>query len=566
VKKNVVVLGMHDGHNSSAALIKNGSVVAAIQEERLVNQKNYSGIPYHSIQKVFEISNIHPSDVDVIAIAGHIHSHISLKEHPLHVRLYERYARLFSSHAMTSIMIKIMQKFRNIHDLTVFFKEINLENAEIIFIDHHLAHAACAYYQRPHEAETLVLTLDGAGDGLCSTVSIGDKYSIHRIASTTAYNSPGNVFYSEITGYLGLKRWEHEYKVMGMAPYGISDYCINEIRKIVRVNPTKPLEFENTIGGYVTHVQKKLIRLLSEQRFDNISAATQQHYEEILTQWVTNAVHATNIRKIACAGGMFLNVKANKILRELDIIDDIFIYPAASDEGIPVGAAMEGYYRFCEREGITPKKDILGPIYYGMDYNNEYIKKALTDSGWIKHSELISDIDQELGEKISHGNVIARFKGRDEWGPRGLGNRSILADPRDLKIIRKINFAIKHRDFWMPFAPSVLDEHMKDYFVNPRFAPYMIEAFDSTPLAEEIIAGLHPNDLTGRPQAVNNWNNDYQKVLLSFQETTGVGGILNTSFNLHGYPIVGTPEIALDTFKQSDLDGLAIGNWLVMKK
>ena len=565
MKSDIIVLGIHDGHNAGAALIKNGCVAAAVQEERLVNEKNFSGAPVLSLQKVFEISRIHPSDVNVIAIAGLINTHLSLKERPLHVKMYERYAKLFSSHFVNAILVNFLHKWRKMGDLAKLFKEMNLENIEIQFIDHHTAHAACAYYQRPWTGETLVLTLDGAGDGLCSTVNIGRKNSLDRIAATTAYNSPGNVFYSEITGYLGLKRWEHEYKVMGMAPYGISDLCIDHIRKIVRVNPKKPLEFENIFGAYVSHVQKKLIHLLAEQRFDNISAATQQHFEDILTQWVTNAVHETGIHKIACAGGMFLNVKGNKLLRELDIIDDIFVYPAASDEGIPVGAAMEGYYRFCEREGITPNKEILGPIYYGMEYDNEYIKKILIDSGWIEQSAFIPDIDQELGEKLAQGNVIARFKGRVEWGPRGLGNRSILADPRDLKVIRKLNFAIKHRDFWMPFAPSVLDERMQDYFINSRFAPYMIEAFDTTPKAEEIIAGLHPKDLTGRPQAVNDWNTDYRKVLLSYQEITGVGGILNTSFNLHGYPIVGTPEIAIHTLNQSDLNGLAIGNWLVMK-
>jgi carbamoyltransferase len=565
VKIDIIVLGIHEGHNAGAALIKNGCVVAAIQEERLVNEKNFSGLPSLSIQKVFEISHIHPSDVTVIAVAGLANAHLSLKERPLHVKIYEKYAKLFSSHFVNAMLIKFLHKWRNMRDLSKLFKEVNLENIEILFIEHHTAHAACAYYQRPWSEETLVLTLDGAGDGLCSTVNIGRKNSLEKIAETTAYNSPGNVFYSEITGYLGLKRWEHEYKVMGMAPYGVSDYCIDHMRKIIRVNPNKPLEFENIFGAYVSYAQKKLVHLLAEQRFDNISAAAQQHFEDILTQWVTNAVNATDIHKIACAGGSFLNVKANKILRELGIIDDIFVYPAASDEGIPVGAAMEGYYRYCEREGLHPDKEILGPIYYGMEYDNKYIKKILTETGWIKKSEFISNIDQELGEKLAQGNVMARFKGRVEWGPRGLGNRSILADPRDLKVIRKINFAIKHRDFWMPFAPSVLDERMKDYFVKPRFAPYMIEAFDTTSQAEEILAGLHPKDLTGRPQSVNGWNSDYQNVLRSYQEITGVGGILNTSFNLHGYPIVGTPEIAIHTLNHSDLNGLAIGNWLVMK-
>jgi len=566
MKKEIIVLGIHDGHNAGAALIRDGSVVAAVQEERLVNEKNYSGTPSNSIKMVFEISNIHPNDVDLISIAGLVRSHAPLKERPLHVMLYERFAFLFKHHGTNKFLINFLHRRRKMDELNRILKDLGIENKEMMFVEHHLAHAACAYYQRPWDNETLVLTLDGAGDGLCSTVNVGHDFSINRIASTTAYNSPGNIFYSEITGYLGLKRWEHEYKVMGMAPYGISDYCIDEIRKIVRINPNKPLEFDNTIGAYVTYVQKKLIKLLAEKRFDNICAATQQHFEELVIQWVKNAINETGLHKVACAGGMFLNVKANKVLREMEEIDDIFFYPAAGDEGIPVGAAMEGYYRFCEREGIKPRKEKLGPIYYGMEYDNDYIEKVLRKTGWIKKANFIDEINEEVGEMVANGAIIARFNDRVEWGPRALGNRSILADPRDLRVIRKLNFAIKQRDFWMPFAPSVLDERKEDYFIDAKFAPYMIEAFDTKPEADEIIAGLHPRDRTGRPQVVNDWNEGYRKILKTFEEITGVGGVLNTSFNLHGCPIVGTPEIAIKTLENSGLDGLAIGNWLVKKR
>jgi carbamoyltransferase len=407
--------------------------------------------------------------------------------------------------------------------------------------------------------------LDGAGDGLCSTINIGKNFSFERIASTTSYNSPGNIFYSEITGYLGLKRWEHEYKVMGMAPYGDPDYCLDKIQKIVRINPHKPLEFENTIGAYVIYVQKKLMKLLAEQRFDNISAATQKHFENLVCQWVQNAIDATGVHKLACAGGMFLNVKANKLIREMEIVENVFFYPAASDEGIPVGAALEGYYRFCEREGVIARKENLGPIYYGMEYSNDEIESVLKKTGWLQKAQFVDEIDNEVGERIANGSIIARFSGRVEWGPRGLGNRSILADPRDLRVIRRINYAIKHRDFWMPFAASILDERKSDYLINAREAPYMIEAFDTTKKAEELIAGLHPKDMTCRPQTVNSWNPGYLDVLKTFEEISGIGGMLNTSFNLHGHPLVGTPEIALHTFNNSDLEVLSIGNWFVEK-
>ncbi len=565
MKKDIIVLGIHDGHNAGAALIKNGSVAAALQEERLNNIKNYSGTPINAIKAVFDISKVDPSDIDAIAIAGLVHSHAPLKERPLHVKLYERYAGLFKYHTANSLLVKALHNQRQMTELKSEFAKQGIADKPIIFVEHHVAHAASVYYQRPWTDDTLVLTLDGAGDGLCSTVSIGRKYTLERVASTTAYNSPGNIFYSEITGYLGLKRWEHEYKVMGMAPYGISDYCIDEIREIVCINSSKPLEFENTIGAYADHVQKKLTKLLAEQRFDNISAATQQHFEDLVVQWVKNAIVHTGLHKVACAGGMFLNVKANKLLREMEEVDNIHFYPAASDEGVPIGAALEGYYRFCTLEGIKPEKSELGAIYYGKEYSNLYIEDVIKKAGWREKAQYIDEVEDEIADLLVRDKIVARYDGRDEFGPRGLGNRSILADPRDLKVIRKINFAIKHRDFWMPFAASVLDARKEDYFLGAKIAPYMIEAFDTKPLAEELIAGLHPKDMTCRPQTVNDWNPGYKKVLENFQEHTGVGGVLNTSFNLHGSPMVGTPEVALYTFENSGLDALAIGNWLVTK-
>jgi carbamoyltransferase len=337
------------------------------------------------------------------------------------------------------------------------------------------------------------------------------------------------------------------------------------MRNLVRINPNKQLEFQNTSGAYFSQIQPILRKKLKEQRFDNIAAACQVYFEELVAQWVKNCIRETGIRKLACAGGAFLNVKANKVIREMEEVDDVFFYPAPDDGGMPVGAALEAYYRFCDREGVAPRRSKLSDIYYGAEYDDDYIKYALEKNGWLAKASHIQDIEGDVAELVSRGKIIARFAGRDEWGPRALGNRSILADPRDLRVIRKINFAIKFRDFWMPFAPSILEERAADYLLEYKPSPYMIEAFDTTDKAQEIIAGLHPMDQTARPQTVNEWNPGYRRLIAGFHHITGVGGVLNTSFNLHGYPIVGTPEIALNTLNNSDLDGLAIGNWLILK-
>lgn len=565
MKKNIVILGIHDGHEASATLIKNGEVVAAIAEERLTNVKNQYGTPTNAIKKVFEISEIKPSEVDVIAIASLIKLRTLLVEEESKFGLWTKFSSIIHGRIVANVMTNILHRFRDMGELKNIFINLGIEDKEMFFAEHHLAHAACAYYQRPWGDETLVLTLDGAGDFLSATVNIGSKFSLERIASTLSYDSLSNNLYSEITGYLGLKRWEHEYKVMGMAPYGKSEYCIEAMRRIVRINPKKPLEFQNISGAYTTCIQPKLRRILAEQRFDNIAAACQQYFEELLVQWVRNCINETGVNKLACAGGAFLNVKANKLIREMEEVEDVFFYPACGDCGLSVGAALEAYYRFSEREGIKPTRTSLKDLYYGMEYNDGSIKKILKEKGWIDKAEYIDNIEEKIGEMIAKGKIIARFKGRDEWGPRALGNRSILADPRDLNVIRKINFAIKHRDFWMPFTPSILEERMNEYLINARPARYMVEAFDTNEKAAEIISALHPFDRTARPQTVNEWNPNYRRILEKFQEHTGVGGVLNTSFNLHGYPIVGTPEIAIETFKKSGLDGLAIGNWMVRK-
>ncbi len=562
---SVVTLGINDGHTAGAALVKDGQVVAAIQEERLVNIKNYSGVPQKSIHEVFRIAKIHPQDVDVVAIVSLNRVYAPLAEMPWKVRLFERISPYVHSHAWSGFYVRMLHKRRRMDELRKVLAGVGLQGKELTLVEHHRAHAATAFYPRPWQEKTLVLTADGAGDGLSSTVNVGEGNDMERIASSTYYDSVGNTFYSEITGYLGLKRWEAEYKVMGLAPYGKPEYCLHAMRSLIRIHPSKPLEFQNTSGKCGTQVQKVLRKRLAGQRFDNIAAACQAYFEELMIQWVRNAVQATGLRKLACAGGLFLNVKANKRLGELDDLEDVFFYPACDDGGTPVGAALEAYVRFCERDGRKPERQPLGPIYYGTEFGDEEIVAALRSKGWWDKAERMDEIDAHLGELVAKGKIVARFHGGTEWGPRALGNRSILADPRDLRVVKKLNSAIKQRDFWMPFAPSILEERMEDYLVNPHPARYMIEAFDTTGRGSELAAAVHPQDGTARPQTVNAWNPGYRRALESFEEATAVGGVLNTSFNLHGCPIVGTPELALWTFENSQLDAMALGNYLVAK-
>jgi carbamoyltransferase len=280
---------------------------------------------------------------------------------------------------------------------------------------------------------------------------------------------------------------------------------------------------------------------------------------------VRNAVTATGLPRVAAAGGAFLNVKANKLIREMPGVEALYVYPASDDGGTPVGAAVLGYLQLCRQRGVSPLLDLPRDMFLGLEFTEAELEGAATASGLPVRR--MADPPGEIASQLAAGKIVARFAGREEVGPRALGNRSILADPRDLRVIRQLNFAIKQRDFWMPFAASVLEEDAPRYVrgLSPH-AFYMIEAFDTTPQGcDDLVAGTHPFDRTIRPQVVNDLNPEYRALLRAFRDRTGVGGVLNTSFNLHGYPIVGTPEVALDTLKKSGLDAVALGPFLVTK-
>ena len=348
----------------------------------------------------------------------------------------------------------------------------------------------------------------------------------------------------------------------------IRSKTINEIKQLIGIDPENPLRFKNKTGRiFIEKMQPKLEELLRGKRFDDIAAATQEWFEKLTTTWVSNAIEKTKVHKIACSGGTFLNVKANRAILSLDCVEDAFFCPAAGDDGLAVAAALTGYYELVIQDGISPNHIPLKSNYFGTSFSNEEIESSLKKHNLLENAQFVDDIDDEIGELISKPDtIVARFSGAMEWGPRGLGNRSILADPSNPNIVRKINKAIKMRDFWMPFGPSILSSRMDEYLIDAEIAPYMILAFDTTEKRNDLAAAIHPYDLTCRPQTVNSeYNKNYETVLKSFESKTGIGGILNTSFNLHGFPIVYSPDIAINTFKNSKLDVLSLGNYLIKK-
>ena len=578
-KKNITILGIHyHTHDTGSALVQNGKICAAINEERIKNIKHWGGYPIESIREVFKISKIHPSEVDAIALVGSLAHPLASKAvmNPNYHSFFSQFSWLENNYKGIEWQTFYLERLRNFKKLKNELVKIGVTINEIFFVEHHMAHASSAYYPSPWDLnkKILIFTADGEGDGISSTVSIGHNGKIERMPnSETDYHNSLGMFYAGITDYLGMEHGFDAGKVMGLSPYGSTESSLESIKELININKNNHLQFKNTPSNY-SHSsnyratsQPQLRILLKGQRFDNIAAATQFWFEKLMIEWIQNAISQTGIHTIACAGGNFYNVKANKAILSIPEVDDAFFCPASGDDGLAVGAALSVYFEYAKRDGVSPTKFSLKGAYFGSSFTNEEIKKALEKYDLISKSNFTSNIEEEIGELLAKKNfIIARFNDRMEWGPRALGNRSILANPSNLNVVRKINKAIKMRDFWMPFGPSILSDRVNDYVLNGRDAPYMTLAFDTTEKKDDIIAAIHPYDHTCRPQTVDKTHNPkYEKVISTFESKTGIGAILNTSFNLHGSPMVHTPDIAIETFKKSSLDCLALGNYLVFK-
>lgn len=576
------ILSVHDGHTATAALIRDGKILACISEERLNRVKEWGGVPELAIKEVMRISGVAPEEIDVVVIPSFINPVTSMESgrKSLPRRAFGQATRvapksLLRSDKWVKPAVGLLKRFRHTEKIEKALEDAGVK-APVSFCDHHLAHAAGAYLPSwlNRKKKCLVITADGSGDAISGSINIARGDSIERILSISNYNSIGEL-YSRVTEYLGMKPLSHEYKVMGLAPYSKDEHIqktYRKFRRMIRINPDNPMMYENISGVWKWQYMDKFRKEFHKERFDNIAGGLQLFFEELVTEWVRNIIEETGVHDVAFGGGLFMNVKTNQRILGMPEVENMFVLPSCGDESLPIGAGLQQYVSLCQEDGVKPRIEPLGPLYLGPEYGNDEIRDAIRREslGGRYRIEEIKDMDGHVGEMVARGNIIARFNGRCEWGARALGNRSILADARNRDAVRKINEAVKNRDFWMPFAPSIKSEREKDYIVNPRGmrAPYMIISFDTTDKGREALAAaIHPYDFTARPQVVEKgWNPGYHKVISSFEKETGEGGFMNTSFNLHGYPIVCSPSDALWTLKNTGLEHLAVGNWLISKK
>lgn len=577
------ILAIQLGHNSTVSIYEYDKFLEVVSQEKFDNIKNSSLFPIDAITYILDKYNLAYTDIKYIINSGlNVFSHMLLNKEEkekyqinnkskiidIYGQLEYKFPNYFFYNRLDNKLKKQFELSPKI--LRNKLEEIGFKNFELYMIEHHECHtySPLSVYGDTDE-EFLIFALDGSGDLNSATVSVYKNGKVEKIAETPHHNSLGYV-YSQTTAFLGMKPLEHEYKVMGLAAYAKEDYFMRTYEKIFKDTvwlKDDGLTFDSKFPTrrFYNHLASKSIG----ERFDNIAGALQYFTENLVKQWIKNAIRKTGIKNIMTSGGVFMNVKMNQRILDMPEVEKAFFMPSCGDESNVFGATAY----FIKNKLKQDLKQNLS-IYLGMEYSNQDIEKFIKDNniGDKYNVEFFPDIEKKIAQLLADFNTVARFAGRTEFGARSLGNRALLANPSDMKSFYMVNDQIKVRDFWMPFAPSVLDTHIERYVENynkDKYIPYyMIATYESTEeFQKNCRASMHQGDKTARPQVVTKeMNENYYKVISEFEKLTGIGAVLNTSLNLHGYPLVGTPEQAMFTLENSDLKYLAIENWLISKK
>ena len=556
-------------HNSAACIIKDGEVVAAVEEERFTRKKFDDGFPSEAIDYCMEEAGITTKDLDCVAF----YDKTILKFE----RLLDNYITL--SPLGLKSFLNVIPKW--LHKRIWVKEEIKKHlkyNGEIIFPEHHISHAAYAFFTSPFN-ESAILSVDGVGEWTTTAFGTGKNTSINLTNDIRWPHSLG-LFYSAFTYFLGFRVNEGEYKLMGLASYGKPKYYDLIMNNLIDVKKDGSIHLNMKYFAY-THANKmvnsKFEELFGcqvrkedseiEQIHFDIGASVQLVLEEILLKMVNHVHKETKLDNLCLCGGVALNGVANgRILKE-GPFKKIHIPPSPGDAGSAIGCAMYAYHSIFQKErNVSLDKDsmIKNNVYVGPEYNNEKIEEFLKlyniPYEKFEHDQLL----KKTVELILKQKVVGWYQGRMEWGPRALGNRSILGDPRSEKMKDILNEKIKHREKFRPFAPSILEEYTSEYFDIDISSPYMLLV--AKVKKPEVIPAITHIDGTGRLQTVSKKSNPlYYNLINEFFNQTGVPVLINTSMNVRGEPIVNTPEDAFSMLLKTDMDAIVMGNYLIQK-
>lgn len=558
--KSVYILGISAYfHDSAAALVKNGEIIVAIQEERLSRKKQDDRLPVKAINFCLREAGITIEDIDVIA---YYEKPFLKLERLLETQVWQYpYAFLPFRKTVKNWFKDKLWVPSNIRKATGF-------KGQIYFTEHHEAHAAATCYTSPFK-EAVYLTIDGIGEWTSSSFGIFENNKIQPLSEQTYPHSVG-FLYSAFTQYCGFKVNSGEYKLMGLAPYGKPIFKDMIKEKLVHINDDGSIELELAYFQFhrgLKMINKRFEMLLGKparksegqitQHYMDVAASIQEILEEIVLKTASHIKAITRQKNLCYGGGVALNCRANQLLLEKGIFDDIHIYSASGDAGGAIGAALSAWNHNTERQIINP------PPYLGRSFKNEEIIPTLEEFH-ATYTELSWDKLYQLVAKYLAGNkVIGWFQGKDEMGPRALGNRSILASPLDEEMRIKVNRSIKFREEFRPFAPVILEDKCNNYFENVRHGNEMLYTYYAK--TDEIPACVHV-DKTARVQTVTEEQNEKLHSLIQhFEQLTSTPVLINTSFNRRGEPMVHSPEDALRTFVYSELDYLILNNILLSK-
>ena len=583
-------------HDSAAAILVDGKIIAAAQEERFTRIKHDSSYPFNAVEFVLKHSNLKLNDLD----------NIIFYEKPFlkFERLLETYTafapkgfKQFSKAMPLWLKEKLFQKKLLVSELKRHDSNFK-DESKLFFSDHHLSHAASAFYPSPFE-EAIVLTADGVGEWATTTVAIGKNNNL-KIKKEIHFPHSLGLLYSAFTYYIGFKVNSGEYKLMGLAPYGKPIYSDKIINNLIDIKDDGSFWLDQDYFNYATGLtmtNDKFHNLFGQKPRDpkkeqltefhmDIAASIQQVTEDIMLKLARSIKQEYNLPNLCLAGGVALNCVANgKILKE-KIFENIWIQPAAGDAGGSLGAALALWHlEFNKPRNVNPNDDMEGS-YLGPEFPNDRIEKYLNDIGANFEIYDENEFIKKVVEALSEGKAIGWFQGRMEFGPRALGARSIIADPRSDSMQKNLNLKVKYRESFRPFAPSIINENVSEWFDINCESPYMLTVgnvssekcikmnkdeeklfgIEKLNIKRSEIPAVTHVDYSARIQTVSkNRNPKYYKLLNEFNKKTGCPIVVNTSFNVRGEPIVNTPEDAFKCFMGTELDVLAIENCFLEK-
>ncbi len=563
------ILGIWDGHESGAALIEDNRIIYAASEERFTRRKMEIKFPFNSIKAALDYAKLKPDDIEHVAYTTTELTKTLERIMPYSKEYYYRFrrrkmlkphfenARHNLKYAMTSIGIAPGSGAVSSYIISRNLRHAGLKNFKLHIVEHHVAHAATAAFTSGFRT-SLVVTVDGLGDGKSGSISTLRNGKLERHSSLSVRNSIG-IFYEQVTNILGMRELEDEGKIMAMADYSYPfEFEENKLKGFFEVSRT------GIKAKYGPLKQFSMLQRISWQTpREQFAYMAQQVLEKVLKEFVQNAIEEHRIGDVAFAGGTFSNVKANMIIRNLDSLKHWYVFPHMGDGGMALGGALYTNYLM---NGVSDYKfnAYLGDEYTEADTETELRK----ESGFEVQHESERDAASHAAELINGGNYLFWCRGRMEYGPRALGNRSILAPSGDDKVKDKLNLYVKKREWFQPFAPSMLEEDCGRLLkYDSKGAPrYMTMAYETIEDKADLLKAVVHVDGTARPQAVGDENPAYKDLIGHVKKLSGYGVVLNTSFNIHGEPIVMSPRDAIKTMKATNTRYMFINGLFVENK